>query len=232
MQSRIHIGRTNPGLPYSMNGVVLCSTPVERDLGVHVDSELKFREHASSVVAKATQILAVIRRSFSLLDEGTLPLLFTTLVRPHLEYGNLIWGPFNRADQRLIERVQRRATRLVASIRHRPYQDRLRILQLPSLYYRRRRGDMVYTYQLFHGGVDASASNFFVLADRQTRGHPFKIHKPTATSRSRRFSCSVRIINDWNSLPSTIVCAPSVESFKARLDSHWSHIRYTIPDTD
>ena len=178
------------------------------------------------------QILAVIRRSFTLIDEVTLPLLFTTLVRPQLEYGNLVWGPFNRADQRLVERVQRRATRMVESERAKPYGDRLRLLQLPSLYYRRRRGDMVHTYQLFHGGVDASPSDFFTLAEGQTRGHPFKVYKPPASTRPRRFCYAVRSVNDWNDLPAEVVCAPSLNAFKARLDAHWAHFGYKVPDTD
>jgi len=63
-----------------MRGVQLSSTQVEKDLGVYIDSELKFRQQAASVVAKATQILAVIRRSFALIDEHTLPLLYKSLV--------------------------------------------------------------------------------------------------------------------------------------------------------
>ena len=82
----LHLGRANPGLEYTMSGAMLDSTPLEKDLGLLVDADLKFREQASSAVAKATQILAVIRRSFALIDEVTLPLLFTTLVRPHLKY--------------------------------------------------------------------------------------------------------------------------------------------------
>ena len=178
-----------------------------KDLGVHIDSMLKFREHASAAVAKANQILAVIRRSFALIDERTLPLLFKTLVRPHLEYGNLVWGPFNRADQKRVERTQRRATRLVASIRLLPYQERLRILKLPSLYYRRRRGDMIQTYQLFHGGVDMDPASIFTLADRirNTRVHPFKLHKVPAVGRVRRSVFAVRVVNDWNSLPPEVL---------------------------
>ena len=133
-----------------------------------VDSDLKFRQQAASAVAKATQMLAVIRRSFALMDDVTIPLLFKTLVRPHLEFGNLFWGPFNRADQKAIERVQRRATRLVTGLQHLPYQDRLRSLGLPSLYYRRKRGDMIFTYQLFHNGVDADPKDFFCLASNCT----------------------------------------------------------------
>ena len=228
----LHIGQANQAFQYEMDGVPLDSTSVEKDLGISIDSELKFREQASSAVAKATRILAVIKRSFALIDKVTLPMLYKSLVRPHLEYGNLIWGPFNRADQRLVERVQRRATRLVGSIRKEPYEERLRILELPSLYYRRRRGDMIYTYQLFHGGIDADPRSFFTLAESSTRGHPFKIHKCPAVSRVRRSSFAIRIVNDWNSLPTEVVCAPSVNAFKARLDVHWAHIRYNIPETD
>ena len=227
----LHLGHKNQGFIYSMDGLPLDNTQLERDLGVQVDTELKFREQAASAVAKATQILAMIKRSFMLLDGVTLPLLFKTLVRPHLEYGNLVWGPFNRADQRLVERVQRRATRLVESIRHKPYEERLHRLDLPSLYYRRRRGDMIHVYQLFHGGVDADPRKFFKLMDSSTRGHPFKIQKFLASSRVRRFSFASRITNDWNSLPSYVVCAPSLNAFKTRLDKHWSSIRFTIPET-
>ena len=60
-------------------------TLVERDLGIKVDHQLKFRGQASAAIAKASQVLAVIRRSFSLIDETTLPPLFRTMVRPHLE---------------------------------------------------------------------------------------------------------------------------------------------------
>ena len=96
----MHIGRRNQNHQYVMRDTELSVTEVEKDLGVHIDSELKFRQHASAAVAKAVQMLAVIRRSFVLINECTLPLLYKTMVRPHLEYGNLVWGPFCRADQK------------------------------------------------------------------------------------------------------------------------------------
>ena len=229
----LHIGHSNPTSQYSMGASPIGCTEVEKDLGVLVDTELKFRQQAAAVVAKATQLLSVIRRSFAQIDKYTLPLLYKSLVRPHLEFGNLAWGPFNRTDQKLIERVQRRATRLVTELRDLPYVDRLRSLRLPSLYYRRRRGDMIYLYQLFHRGVDADPAKLFNLAtERTTRGHPFKVLKPTATSRVRRSVLAVRAVNDWNSLPADVVCSPSVNSFKTRLDAHWAHLWYRIPETD
>ena len=139
-----------------MRDTELRTVQVERDLGVHIDCDLKFRQHAATVVAKATQVLAVIRRSFARIDQQTLPVLYKSLVRPHLEFGNLVWGHFNRADEKLVERVQHRATCMVPDLCHVAYKEQLEALQLASLYYRCKHRDMVHTYQMFHGGVDRS----------------------------------------------------------------------------
>ena len=88
----MHMGHANQNHQYTLRGLPMSDTLVEKDLGVHIDIDLKFRRHASTVVAKATQVLAVVRRSFVSLDTFTLPLLYKTLVRPHTEYGNLVWG--------------------------------------------------------------------------------------------------------------------------------------------
>ena len=73
---------------------------------------------------------------------------------------------------------------------------------------------------------------YVTLTDGSTRGHPFKLHKFLASTRVRRFAFATHIVNDWNRLPSEVVCAPSLNAFKARLDTHWAHVRYSIPDTD
>lgn len=226
----MHIGSRNPGLRYSLEGIVLDEVVVEKDLGIIVDSQLKFHEQTAAVVSKASQMLAVVRRSFANLDTFTLPLLFKTLVRPFLEYGNVIWGPFSKGDQKKVERVQRRATRLVKEIKHLPYSERLRILKLPSMYFRRRRGDMVATYQLLHGGMSVRAEEFVTRSTSGvTRGHEWKLCKPRARTAARRNVFSTRIINDWNALPTEVVTASSVDLFKARLDKHWCQVMYEIP---
>ena len=175
----LHIGPRNPCHSYTMRGLELESVSSEKDLGIHLDSALKFRKQASSAAAKGNQMLALVRRSFFCIDAVTLPLLYKTLVRPHLEYGNIIWGPFNRADQILIERVQRRATKLVPELKHLPYQERLRRLNLPSLYHRRRRGDMIAIFQIMTGVVNVPPDQFFEPAvGAVTRGHALKLRKP------------------------------------------------------
>ena len=226
----LQLGHGNPQHEYTLLGSPVTRVTEEKDLGVVVDEQLKFRRQAAAAISKANQILGIIRRSFELLDEQVLPLLFKTLVRPHLEYGNVVWGPFNKEDQLLVERVQRRATRLVPDIRHLPYEERLRKLQLPSLQYRRRRGDVIMMYMLLNGDLDLEKGEFVLPApSSSTRGHPLKLAKPRAQTRVRRNHWSTRVINDWNSLPDHVVLAPSVNVFKNRLDFHWSEHMYTFP---
>ena len=171
-----------------------------------------------------------IRAAFANINYVTLPLLFKSLVRPYLEYCNTIWGPFNKTDQKQVERVQRRATKLVKSIRHLSYPERLRCLGLPSLCYRRRRGDMITVYQVLRGGMNVTPEHFLTMQDSdRTRGHQWKLCKPRATSFIRRHAFSVRVVNDWNSLPETVVSAGSLNSFKAQLDRHWASKMFETP---
>ena len=117
----MHLGSSNSRHVYTMDDHSLEQVRQERDLGVIVDEQLKFHQQTAASVSKANQILGIIRKSFEVLDEVSLPLLFKSLVRPHLEYCNSVWGPHYRMDQQAVERVQRRATKLVFSLRSLPY---------------------------------------------------------------------------------------------------------------
>lgn len=228
--STLHLGQGNPKRVYAIQGMPLQQTRVERDLGVLVDDQLKFREQAAAAASRANRILGLIRHTFRNLDCKTLPILYKTIVRPLLEYGNQTWGPFNMADRKLLERVQRRATKLIPEVRHLPYQERLRVLALPSLQYRRRRGDMILMFNIMHGRVRLRKEDFFDKPRAaQTRGHQLKVAKHQSTSRIRCNHFSIRVVNDWNSLPEEVVCAPSLDSFKNRLDKHWIALAYEAP---
>ena len=91
----------------------------------------------------------------------TLPLLYKTLTHLILEYANAIRGPYYITDQKLLVRVQRRATKLVPSLKEPPYAERLSHLQLPSLWYRRKRGDMILVYHMLNGLLNVDSSFFF-----------------------------------------------------------------------
>ena len=90
---------------------------------------------------------------------------------------------------------------------------------------------MIKVYQLLHGNIDQDPSQFIQLdPSTRTRGHRWKLVKPIAVTRARRAAFGVRIVNDWNSLPSQVVEAASLNQFKARLDSNWAHCMYDSPD--
>ena len=97
-----------------------------------IDDKLSFRKHATGAIKRANRILASIRRTIKHKEKDKVVPLYTALVRPLLEYGNVIWGPRFWGDIKLIERVHRRATRLIPSLKELIYTERLEQLSLPS----------------------------------------------------------------------------------------------------
>jgi len=83
-----------------------------------MDSLLKFSVHVAHAAAKANQILGLIRSSFVHPDITLMKQLYISMVRPRLEYGNVVWHPLLKKDQDVLEIVQRRATRLVHHCRN------------------------------------------------------------------------------------------------------------------
>jgi hypothetical protein len=193
-----------------------------KDLGVFVDSKLLFKNEIASRVKKANSIMGVIRRTFTYLDEKMFCLLFKALVRPHLEYSAPVWTPFHKTDNDKLESVQRRATKLVPGLKFKSYSERLEQLNLPSLEFRRMRGDLIEVFKIMSGHYNIDPKDFFqVPTNNQTRGHSKKIAKPSIRTTLKKNSFSYRTIDSWNSLPESIIQAPSLNSFKNRLDKHW-----------
>ena len=84
------------------------------------------------------------------MDEQMFLLLYKALVRPHVEYATCIWNPYQKYNMDMIERVQRRATKIVQSLKDLSYSDRLKKLNLETLEYRRR-ADLLETYRIMKG---------------------------------------------------------------------------------
>ena len=97
--------------------IILATTKEEKDLGVMIDDKLKFYQHITASVSKANRTLGMIRRSFDYLDRPTLALLYKSMVRPFIEYANVVWSPYLQKHLHKLEQVQRRATRLIAELR-------------------------------------------------------------------------------------------------------------------
>ncbi len=236
----MHLGRTNTHAPYNMqeNGenVKLTETVLEKDLGVQVDNNLKFSDQAELAANKGSQIVGMIRRAFVYLDGKMITTLFKSLVRPHLEYANSVWSPLYKKDVLVLENVQRRTTKLVPELKDLPYEERLRRLKLPSLVYRRLRGDLIETYKYLHGFYNVDSSNLLPLEhDTNTRGHNLKLQKQRFNTDTRKRFFSNRVVDYWNLLPDAVANAPSMNTFKNRLDLVYSESQYVtdfpIPTT-
>ena len=114
----------------------------EKDLGITVQDDLQFTKHLADKVKKANSMLGLINRSFQHIENKMLIHLYKALVRPHVEYAPSVWLPLKHCDIKLIEGVQRRATRLSRDLWNEPYNIRLTTLCLPTLPFRRERDDM------------------------------------------------------------------------------------------
>ena len=225
----MHIGHTYP-TQYVMidNGIqcMLGETTEEKDLGVTVTSDLKPGRQCTLSAKKAMSVLGLIKRTFKRIDADDFKILYNCYVRPHLEYCIQAWCPYLVKDIQCLERVQRRATKLVVGMKHLPYQDRLSRLGIYSLDKRRLRGDLIEMYKLLSGKENVDYSQFFQLAPSSynLRGHSQKLFVQRSRLNCRKFFFSQRSVNEWNRLPAEIVEAPSVNSFKNRLDKTWTDV--------
>ena len=135
----------------SLDRHILAETMIERDLGVLISNTLKFDQQVKHAAAKATQVLGQLKRTFRNWTPTTFRTLFTAYVRPHLEYAAPAWSPYRKKDIKFLEAVQRRASKLVPSLKHFNYQDRLNCLNLTTLEERRMRGDLIQFYKFYSG---------------------------------------------------------------------------------
>ena len=227
----MHFGTSNPRFSYQLNGHTLEEIDSEKDLGVMIDDKLKFHKQTAAATKKANQILGVVKRSYKTRDRQTIATLYKSMVRPHLEYGNVIWGPFYAQDKKDVESVQRRATKLIPELKDMDYLDRLRALDIPTLEYRRNRGDMIQCYKIFNGIVRMNVNEMFtIIPPATTRSHTFghdqRILRQRATHRTRVNVFSNRVIADWNSLPRKVTEATSTNDFKNKLDEHWKDRKF------
>ena len=188
---------------YMLKSTMITSTDKQKDLGIWIDPNLNFHSHTRQTLSRANRTLGLISKCFQYFDNNMLLSLFKTIMRPIIEYGNVIWGPHFDLDQQSLEKIQRRATKLIPTLQHVPYTDRLVLLKLPSLQYTRWRGDMILMFKIIQGliGIDMS---IFTFRDSPptTRGHQYKVFKYPVhyNTRANYFPAELLIANMWNNL--------------------------------
>jgi ribonuclease P/MRP protein subunit RPP40 len=128
----------------------------EKDLGVTLSRNLKFSTHIRIQANKATAILGQLKRTFRFWTIATCRTLYCAFVRPHLEYAAAVWSPHSKKDIKILESVQRRATKLVSRYDNWSYADCLAVFGLTTLQERRVRGDMIQLFKFNRGVNEAS----------------------------------------------------------------------------
>ena len=152
------------------------------------------------------------------------------MIRPHLEYGHSIWFPQLIRQSKKIENVQRRATKLIPFFKNLSYIERLRRLCLPSLKYRRTRGDMIKVFKYLSSEDKMGSCQLLPRNEScyHTRGHDKKLKKNRYNCNLRKFSFQLRVTNLWNSLTTKTTNATSINMFKKSLDDELKHLQYEI----
>ena len=219
----LHAGKKNPNFNYVMktergiSEMDVCEE--EKDLGVIFDGGLRFDSHIQSSINKANKIIGIIRRSFSFLNKDSFLRLYKALVRPHLEYGNSIWAPHLKRQSVAIERVQRRATRLLPEIKDWEYERRMKFLNLPSLKYRRYRGDLIQTFKIINKVDDLRCDDFYLFNGHNiTRQSDINLQVRHCSTDMKKFSFSYRTTRYWNALSRETKMAVDINMFKNLLD--------------
>jgi ribonucleases P/MRP protein subunit RPP40 len=221
----MHLGRNNPKQQYSMEGKTLNVVHEERDLGVIVQDDLKVSQQCSKVVKTANRVLGMIYRSFTYKSKDVVLQLYKSLVRPHLEFCVQAWRPHLQKDIMLLEKVQRRATRMIDNFQKLSYEERLSKLKLTTLETRRLRGDLIETFKIFKGFTDVNKDNFFDLSSGSLRGHSLKLFKSRFVTNCGKFMFSNRVVDEWNLLTEDIVSCDTVNGFKNKLDRYLEYCR-------
>ena len=213
----LHVGKNNPGMTYWLNGTEISAVPVEKDIGFWVTDDLSSSTHIQKAKCKAMAEISRIRRNFSFIDKHAFCVLYNQRIRPHLDYGMAACPPGTSAEAKAMEGIQSKATSLVHGLRGKNSEERRLSLGLMTLQQRRDRGDLIEVYKILNGHTRIDPAAFWEVRPARNGA---RLVKELATNgrRQRQKFFSYRVVQKWNLLPADIKMAPSLNSFKNRVD--------------
>ena len=191
----IHIGHGNMDEKYNIVDAVLGRTTQEKVLGVTFSADMKVSEQCGIAASKGNQSPGLIGRTIMDKEKQLFVPLYKAIVRPQFEYCIPAWRPYCKKDIDNLERIQRRATKIIPELRDLSYENRLLQCGLTTLQPRRLRGDQI-VFKIVNGYEDVDRNMFFKLKEgSRTRGHKAAFVKEQCRLDMRKYSFSQRVIN-------------------------------------
>ena len=202
------------------DGSIISPQPTVRDLGVTITSDISWSTHITKITEESRKISAWVLSVFSDRSVSTLLPLYKTIVRSRLEYCCPLWHPSKIEDIKLLEGVQRTLTARVRVVKHLPYWQRIKALNLMSLQRRRERYCIIQIFKIYRNLTPNDLQLEFFKTSR--RGPCCRIPPLTRSSRPKiqsKYDQSFRINGArlWNIIPAPIRCKTTLGSFKAAL---------------
>ena len=156
--------------------------------------------------------------------------LYTSLVRPHLDYCCTLWSPTKIGEISRVEEVQRSFTRRISGLKGLDYWQRLQTLGLLSLQRRRERYTMILVWKVHQGEIPNTTNMCFVNTHRAgpravVPRYSYEAQRANLTMFEGSFA--VKGPQLWNTLPRHVKESPTLFHFKTRLGVFLS----SIPDT-
>lgn len=207
---------------FLLNSVPIDSTNQYKYLGLHLTPNLSWHTHIKTIISSANRSLGYIRRNFRSSPENLKRILYTTIVRPKLEYASSIRHPHQKNLTDSIESVQNRAARFIFNDYSRTssvssMKSRLNLSPLSS---RRRISRLSLLHKVFYTPfLKMSLLNPPTYISSRL-DHSCKIARPKSSSQAHQHSLIPEAVVDWNDLPDAIVTIPDSKQFRLALQNH------------